>query len=72
MATINLTITYPDAKGADIVAALRDYYGKHPDGRDYTPAELQGFVQEETVRFMKAIYVDWKKKNTLLDDSELA
>ena len=76
MASFDINITYPDEKQAELIAALRAYYGKKTleDGTetDWTPLELRGMFQQYCVGKLKAIYKKHKLQITPPDDLDAA
>lgn len=71
MADFSLSITVPDAKVTEFTEALRSYFGKKPDGSDYSLAELKALVQAETVRWLKARHKDHLLKTQSLDVADI-
>lgn len=68
MADFSFTITVPDAKVTDLVAALRDYFGKKEDGSDYSQAELKDLFAAETRRRLGVFYKAYIEKQTAEPD----
>ena len=72
MASFDINISYPDEKQAELIAALRAYYGKKrlEDGTetDWTPLELRGLFQSYCVGKLKAIYKKHKLQITPPED----
>lgn len=70
MGTFNLTITYPDDKQAELLAALREHFGQieEVDGegvatsRDRTPAELVDGLERLTQSQIKRIYIKYIRR----------
>lgn len=76
MGTFNLTITYDDAKEAELLEALRDHYGKitvegpqgQPAGdRDMTAAELRDRLELTIQKQVRKLFKTYKLKT--VDDS---
>lgn len=64
MADFTVSTTIPDNKVTELVAALRDYFGKNTSVEppvDYTIAELKTLFANETKRQFRVIYVDYMK-----------
>jgi hypothetical protein len=62
MADFSIPITVPDGKVADLVSALKDYYGTKEDGSDYSTAELKDLFAADVRRRLGVHYKDWLKK----------
>jgi hypothetical protein len=65
MATVNLSVTIPDALMPRVLQALRAHFGQVPlegsqtgEMRDRTPAELQAKLREQTVANIKQIVAE--------------
>lgn len=63
MADLSVTISIPDARVDDAIAALRQAYGTKSDGTDYTPAELRTFFKEEVLGILKEYWKDYQEAN---------
>ena len=57
MANFNIPVKTPDAKDAQLVAALRWNYGTKDDGSDYTLLELLGLLSTGVRSGLKDVYV---------------
>ena len=61
MADIIITLTIPDAKLADVLAALRWHFGPKEDGSNLTQAELRAKLKESMVSSVRDIYTRYKR-----------
>ena len=70
MGTFNLTITYPDGKEAELLAALRDSFGQVEEtdengditSRDMTPAEIKDRLERMSQQQIKRIYTKYMQR----------
>jgi len=72
MGTFNLTITYPDNKETELLAALRWHFGQVeeivddvPTMRDLTAAEIKDKLEDLTMAGIRRIFI--KHKRSLAD-----
>lgn len=71
MATYQTTITYPDGKQAELLAALRKRYGEINDGgvfRQRTPAECKQAFDAEVRSMLTSIYKEYKRSEAAVED----
>ena len=68
MASLDIIITYPDEKQDELLAALRDYYGKKEDGTDYTALELRGMFHSFCRQKLRTIYRKYKSKQNPVEE----
>jgi len=64
MADFTIPVVVPDAKVADLVLALKDYFGTKEDGSDYTQAELKALFAAEVRRRLQVLYSEYLKKQS--------
>jgi hypothetical protein len=62
MTDIVLTITIPDAKLADVLAALRWQFGAKPDGTQLSQAEIRAKLRESMASSVQDIYTRYKRE----------
>ena len=72
MGTFNLTITYPDNKATELMAALRWHFGQVeeivddvPTMRDLTAVEIKDKLEDLTMSGIRRIFI--KHKRSLAD-----
>jgi hypothetical protein len=70
MADYTLTVTIPDNKQTEFIAALRWHFGKKEDGNEYSASELRAKLKESLQNSMSDIFKRYKvylRDQTIID-----
>ena len=75
MADFSISLTVPDNKVTELVAAMRWHYGEKSEGVEYSQAELRGLLKTSVENSLKNIFTRHKvylrDQGALKDDLSL-